>query len=80
MASIAKNSTNHNYLIAITDAQKNVISGGEEYKLNGSKYTYNLTLPADDTECYICISNTSSSGNTNPANISYLSLVYSKIE
>jgi hypothetical protein len=80
MASIAKNSTNHNYLFAITDAQKNVISGGEEYKLNGSKYTYNLTLPADDTECYICISNTSSSGNTNPANISYLSLVYSKIE
>ena len=72
MASIAKNSTNHNYLFAI--------SGGEEYKLNDSKYTYDLTLPADDTECYICISNTSSSGNTNPANISYLSLVYSKIE
>lgn len=80
MASIAKNSTNHNYLFAITDAQKNIISGGEEYKLNGSKYTYDLTLPADDTECYICISNTSSSGNNNPANISYLSLVYSKIE
>ena len=80
MASIAKNSTNHNYLFAITDAQKKIISGGEEYKLNGSKYTYDLTLPADDTECYICISNTSSSGNTNPANISYLSLVYSKIE
>lgn len=80
MASIDKNSTNHNYLFAITDSQKNVISGGEEYKLNGSKYTYDLTLPADDTECYICISNTSSAGNNNPANISYLSLVYSKIE
>ena len=80
MASIDKNSTNHNYLFAITDAQKSIISGGEEYKLNGSKYTYDLTLPADDTECYICISNTSSAGNNNPANISYLSLVYSKIE
>lgn len=80
MASIDKNSTNHNYLFAITDAQKSIISGGEEYKLNSSKYTYDLTLPADDTECYICISNTSSAGNNNPANISYLSLVYSKIE
>ena len=80
MASISNNSTKHNYLFAITNSQKSVITGGAAYKLGSGKYTYNLTLPADDTECYICISNTSSSGNTNPANISYLSLVYSKIE
>ena len=80
MASIAKNSTNHNYLFAITDAQKSVIDGGDAYKLGGGNHTYDLTLPAFDTECYICISNTSSSGNTNPANISYISLTYSKIE
>lgn len=80
MASIAKNSTNHNYLFAITDAQKSVITGGAAYKLGGSKYTYNLTLPANNTECYICISNTSVEGNTNPANISYISLLYTKVE
>ena len=80
MASIAKNSTNHNYLFAITDAQKGVITGGAAYKLDGSKYTYNLTLPANNTECYICISNTASAGNTNPANISYISLLYTKVE
>ena len=80
MASISNNSTKHNYLFAITNSQKSVITGGAAYKLGSGKYTYNLTLPANNTECYICISNTSSSGNTNPANISYLSLVYSKIE
>ena len=80
MASIPNNSTRHNYLFSITDSQKSVITGGAAYKLGGSKYTYNLTLPANNTECYICISNTSVEANINPANISYISLLYTKVE
>lgn len=80
MASISNNSTKHNYLFAITNSQKSVITGGAAYKLGSGKYTYNLTLPANNTECYICISNTAAAANINPANISYISLLYTKVE
>lgn len=79
LASTAANST-RNYMFAITDAQQTVITGGKAYKLTDVHYSYNLTLPSDDTECYICISHTSSSGNTNVVDLSYISLTYSIIE
>lgn len=78
MASLDINSS-RNYMFAITDAQGSEISGGEAYKLTDVQHLYNLTLPTDDTECYIRISNSVANGNTNPADLAYISLTYSKI-
>ena len=76
LASISANST-RNYMFAITNIDKSEIIGGEAFKLTEIKHSYNLT---NNTECYIRISNTSTSVNTNPADLAYISLKYAKIE
>lgn len=72
-------SGNRKYTFAITDSQGTAIPGGEACILYAENNLYDLTLPSTNTECYICISNTASNGNINPADLAYISLTYSKI-